>query len=135
MTCHYSTYTSFVINWIHFLAPDKRQNQLPSEIPPNIPKRCQKKSQASSIFSIDSIVDISLDDSGEMQGPSQTDPYEHHDLRDSGISITDQNLNNFNNSSYEEYELRPHLEFNINMNQNDLRPQVIIAKSMRLHIL
>lgn len=95
-------------------------------MPPNIPKRCSKKNQASSIFSIDSIVDISFDETSTIDGHvtnnlsvHHTDVHNngHHDLRDSGISITENsNLNNFNNICYEEYDLRPHamLEMNIN---------------------
>lgn len=79
--------------------------------PPNIPKRGQKKSPVSSgVFNIESIVDISL---GEGAVPSQDSfigPMEEsYDLRDSGISVEDNlHLNNFNNTCYEDFDLRLH---------------------------
>lgn len=105
-----------------------------NEPPPNIPKRGQKKQLSStSIFSIDSIVDISLEDSNHdsQLGSSsyslttQTES-ENHDLRDSGISITDNShLNNFNNTCYEDYDLRAHQqEMNINVGSQECSPKI-----------
>lgn len=47
---------------------------------------------------------------------SSTQVDENHDLRDSGISMTENtNLNNFNHSNYEDFELRVHQQdMNIN---------------------
>lgn len=109
-----------------FTAPDKRASQFSGDQPPNIPKRCQKKAHAASIFSIDSIVDISLDDNIPESASNHGEVHytDHHDLRDSGISITENsNLNNFNNISYEDYELRPQLEMNINSSPPVSSPQ------------
>lgn len=106
---------------------------LPNEPPPNIPKRGQKKqSSSSSIFSIDSIVDIALEDQDNVITTSmntfsltvQSD-VEEHDLRDSGISMTDHtNLNNFNNTCYEDFDLRAHQqEMNINVSPQESSPK------------
>ncbi|XP_018335626.1 dedicator of cytokinesis protein 3 [Agrilus planipennis] len=104
--------------------PDKR----PDIPPPNVPKRGQKKQSPSSIFSIDSIVDISLDDpshdnNGVVRISTSTvieSTETNHELRDSGISISDgpsNHLNNFNSSCYEYFDLRvrqQQQELNIN---------------------
>lgn len=95
-----------------FLAPDKRTvPALFNDPPPNIPKRGQKKSPASSgVFNIESIVDISLEEgSAPSQDSSDGLIEENYDLRDSGISVEDNShLNNFNNTCYEDFDLRLH---------------------------
>lgn len=117
-------------------APDKRPGSTNNEPPPNIPKRGQKKLSATSIFSIESIVDISLEDSNHDShlGSSSNsltlstmhaDP-DNHDLRDSGISITDNShLNNFNHTCYDEFDLRTHQqEMNINASPQEFSPKI-----------
>lgn len=49
-----------------------------------------------------------------------------HDLRDSGISITDSShLNNFNHTCYEDFELRTHQqEMNINSSPKESSPKL-----------
>lgn len=80
--------------------------------PPNIPKRGQKKSPVSSgVFNIESIVDISLEEGSSPSQDSCNGPMEeNYDLRDSGISVEENNshLNNFNNTCYEDFDLRLH---------------------------
>ncbi|XP_017786650.1 PREDICTED: dedicator of cytokinesis protein 3 isoform X2 [Nicrophorus vespilloides] len=106
--------------------PDKRAPSL-SEQPPNIPKRGHKKSTPS-VFSIDSVVDIALEDTqlnSSTNSLTHTEPSEH-DLRDSGISMTDHSnhLNNFNNTCYEEFDVRLHQQdMNINASPNDRSPK------------
>lgn len=100
-----------------YLAPDKRQS---SEQIPTVPKRTQKKSTPSSC----SIEYVALDQDGDSISNHTED---NHELRDSGISITDAaNLNNFNNSNYEEFDLRAHQqEMNINASpQNGGSPKI-----------
>ncbi|XP_031345086.1 dedicator of cytokinesis protein 3 isoform X3 [Photinus pyralis] len=109
--------------------PDKRPGSITlSEPPPNIPKRGQKKLSTTSIFSIDSIVDISLEDlNPDITAAITTQPEpDGHDLRDSGISITDNShLNNFNNTCYEEFDLRTHQqEMNINSSPQEFSPKM-----------
>lgn len=92
-----------------FTAPDKRQG---SEQIPTVPKRTQKKSTPSSSCSIEY---VALEQDGDSLNNHIDD---NHELRDSGISITDAtNLNNFNNhSNYEEFDLKAHQqEMNINV--------------------
>ena len=96
---------------------------LSNETPPCIPKRGQKKA---SVFSIEavSILDVNLDNlSPAMTCNLTTGEKENHDLRDSGISITDHtNVNNFN-ICYEEFELRQHQqEMNISLSPSDVSP-------------
>ncbi|XP_065173337.1 dedicator of cytokinesis protein 3 isoform X2 [Atheta coriaria] len=108
--------------------PDKRPPALPTDPPPNIPKRGHKKSTPS-VFSIESIVDIALEESSEMSNSTnclnQLEA-EDHDLRDSGISVTDHaNLNNFNNTCYEDFDLRTHQqELNITPSGGDKSPKM-----------
>ncbi|KAK9889845.1 hypothetical protein WA026_007208 [Henosepilachna vigintioctopunctata] len=92
--------------------PDKRVNSFSSDTPPNVPKRAQKKSTPS----LTSVECIALDEISQESAsisssnalmPCQTD--DPHDLRDSGISMSEHTpLNNFNNISYEEFDLRAH---------------------------
>lgn len=81
------------------------------------------------------MVDISVDDQLTENGLSaattssslniQCEP-DAHDLRDSGISMTDHsNLNNFNNTCYEDFDLRMHQqEMNINSSPNEGSPKI-----------
>lgn len=91
---------------MHFSAPDKRVQSLPNEIPPHIPKRGQKKS-----ISLSNNDYLPLDGSpsdGSLSLSSSNGlitQIENHDLRDSGISMTEPQLNNFN-ACYEDFELR-----------------------------
>lgn len=97
----------FVIFDHSFLAPDKRVQSLPNEIPPNIPKRSQKKS-ASSLGHIDYLPLEGTPSDGNVSLSSTnglTTQIGNHDLRDSGISMTEPQLNNFN-VCYEDFELR-----------------------------
>ncbi|KAF2896229.1 hypothetical protein ILUMI_09945 [Ignelater luminosus] len=116
--------------------PDKRPGSTNNEPPPNIPKRGQKKLSATSIFSIESIVDISLEDSNHDShlgsssnsltlSTTHAEP-DNHDLRDSGISITDNShLNNFNHTCYDEFDLRTHQqEMNINASPQEFSPKI-----------
>ncbi|KAJ8981636.1 hypothetical protein NQ317_000864 [Molorchus minor] len=49
-----------------------------------------------------------------------TTQVDSHDLRDSGISMTETHLNNFNNTCYEEFEIRCHqTEMNINTSPHE----------------
>ncbi|KRT79531.1 hypothetical protein AMK59_7369 [Oryctes borbonicus] len=105
--------------------PDKRINSFPTDTPPNIPKRGQKKS-TSSAFSIESMVDITLESVVVATNSLTVTEADHHDLRDSGISITDHsNLNNFNNTCYEDFDLRAHQqEMNISSSPSDISPKL-----------
>lgn len=67
---------------------------------------------------------MALDQDGDSISNHTED---NHELRDSGISITDAaNLNNFNHSNYEEFDLRAHQqEMNINASpQNGGSPKI-----------
>ncbi|KAJ8941123.1 hypothetical protein NQ318_007705 [Aromia moschata] len=105
--------------------PDKRVQSLPNETPPNIPKRNQKKSTPS----ICSMEYLTLDDSTQETNlvtstNNLTTQVDSHDLRDSGISMTENHLNNFNNTCYEEFELRSHqTEMNINTSPHEDSPK------------
>nr|XP_022902417.1 dedicator of cytokinesis protein 3 isoform X2 [Onthophagus taurus] len=109
--------------------PDKRVNSFPNDVPPNIPKRGQKKS-TSSVFSIESMVDITLDNTSlsVLTNNLAVTEGEQHDLRDSGISMSmsDQaSLNNFNNTCYEEFDLRAHQqEMNISTSPGNVSPKL-----------
>nr|CAD7460974.1 unnamed protein product [Timema tahoe] len=84
--------------------PDKRNTTHFVETPPPPPKRLVKKSSASSVFYMDSSLDASLD-SEQLNMDSE------HDLRDSGYSEFPTSgsqttpSNNFNNLSYEDFDL------------------------------
>nr|CAD7432042.1 unnamed protein product [Timema monikensis] len=84
--------------------PDKRNTTYFVETPPPPPKRLVKKSSASSIFYMDSSLDASLD-SEQLNMDSE------HDLRDSGYAEFPTSgsqttpSNNFNNLSYEDFDL------------------------------
>uniref|UniRef100_A0A6P7GBE9 Dedicator of cytokinesis protein 3 n=1 Tax=Diabrotica virgifera virgifera TaxID=50390 RepID=A0A6P7GBE9_DIAVI len=96
--------------------PDKRVQSLPNENPPNIPKRSQKKSTQSMC----SVEYFPLEDSTQETNlvtstNSLSTHVDSHDLRDSGISMTEPQMNNFNNASYEDYDFRTNQsEMNIN---------------------
>ncbi|PSN57625.1 hypothetical protein C0J52_00521 [Blattella germanica] len=92
--------------------PDKRYTSLfidTSQTPPAPPKRLVKKG-SSGVFNIDSVVDINT----EVATPELTEQNsDGHDLRDSGYSEFSQTpsssiSNNFNNLSYEDFELPTH---------------------------
>nr|CAD7417416.1 unnamed protein product [Timema poppensis] len=84
--------------------PDKRNTTHFVETPPPPPKRLVKKSSASSVFYMDSSLDASLD-SEQLNMDSE------HDLRDSGYAEFPTSgsqttpSNNFNNLSYEDFDL------------------------------
>nr|CAD7403082.1 unnamed protein product [Timema cristinae] len=84
--------------------PDKRNTTYFVETPPPPPKRLVKKSSASSVFYMDSSLDASLD-SEQLNMDSE------HDLRDSGYAEFPTSgsqttpSNNFNNLSYEDFDL------------------------------
>lgn len=82
-------------------------NSFSNEPPPNIPKRGQKKSTPS-ICSIDYTDEQTASFEGHLAASTNSLTIEDvNDLRDSGISMSDNaNINNFNNSAYEEYDLR-----------------------------
>ncbi|CAH1968130.1 unnamed protein product [Acanthoscelides obtectus] len=89
--------------------PDKRVQSLHNEAPPNIPKRGQKKSTPSMC----SFEYLTLDDSTSTSevnltacSGSLTTQVDGHDLRDSGISMTEPQSTSFNTTCYEDFELR-----------------------------
>ncbi|XP_021925130.1 dedicator of cytokinesis protein 3 isoform X3 [Zootermopsis nevadensis] len=102
--------------------PDKRNTGLfidTSQTPPAPPKRLVKKG-SSGVFSIDSVVDISLESSTSEFPESNSDG---HDLRDSGYSEFSQTpsssiSNNFNNLSYEDFDLPTHRRMGSGDNTN-----------------
>ncbi|XP_049823045.1 dedicator of cytokinesis protein 3 isoform X2 [Aethina tumida] len=96
--------------------PDKRLSN--SEAPPCVPKRTQKKSTPS-MCSMD-FTPEDMQENAFVQAAATTTE-DNSDLRDSGISMTEvnTNLNNFNNSCYEEFELRGHQEMNINSSPSE----------------
>lgn len=117
----------------YLLAPDKRLSN--SEVPPCVPKRTQKKSTPS-MCSMD-FTPEDMQENAFVQAAATTTE-DNSDLRDSGtlqfrqspltltnyklgISMTEvnTNLNNFNNSCYEEFELRGHQEMNINSSPSE----------------
>lgn len=108
-----------------FKAPDKRVAPLLTELqPPNIPKRGQKKSLGNITVENSLILQNFKENSKSnsiTNSHSDSIVVDDHDLRDSGISMTDQsNLNNFNNTCYEDYELNSHQqEMNINSSPNE----------------
>lgn len=54
-----------------------------------------------------------------------TTQVDSHDLRDSGISMTENHLNNFNNTCYEEFDIRTHqTEMNINNSPHEDSPKI-----------
>ncbi|XP_033610429.1 dedicator of cytokinesis protein 3 isoform X2 [Cryptotermes secundus] len=92
--------------------PDKRNTSLfidTGQTPPAPPKRLVKKG-SSGVLNIDSVIDISLESSTSEVPESNSDG---HDLRDSGYSEFSQTpsssiSNNFNNLSYEDFDLPTH---------------------------
>ncbi|XP_074036384.1 dedicator of cytokinesis spg isoform X2 [Leptinotarsa decemlineata] len=101
--------------------PDKRLQNVPTDTPPNIPKRGQKKSTPS----ICSMEYIGLEDSASQDTSNLTTRIDNHDLRDSGISMTETQLNNFNNTCYEDFDLRSHqTEMNINASPPEESPKI-----------
>lgn len=88
-----------------FLAPDKRL----VDVPPNIPKRGQKKS----FVGAEGLVPVDC----ELTPDS---------LRDSGISMSENtNLNNLNNTCYEDFDLKGHQqEMNISNSPFEESPKL-----------
>lgn len=74
------------------------------------------------------MVDIALENANLVASTNSLSvtETEHHDLRDSGISMTDHsNLNNFNNTCYEDFDLRAHQqEMNISSSPSDVSPKI-----------
>ncbi|KAJ8929041.1 hypothetical protein NQ314_018310 [Rhamnusium bicolor] len=73
---------------------------------------------------------LALDDSAQetnlVTSPNNlTMQVDSHDLRDSGISMTENHLNNFNNTCYEDFDLRSHqTEMNINNSPHEDSPKI-----------
>lgn len=106
--------------------PDKRIQGITSEIPPNIPKRGQKKSTPS-ICSVDYLpLDEAQQESSLATSTNSLSTHvDSHDLRDSGISMTEPPLNNFNTASYEDYDFRTNQsEMNINSSSSSTSPKI-----------
>lgn len=89
--------------------------------PPNIPKRGQKKNN---ILNNDTTTHVNMKSNNSLCANTQIES-DNHDLRDSGISMSDQsNLNNFNNTCYEDFDLHLHQqEMNINSSPNAESPK------------
>lgn len=109
-------------------APDKRQSSfsLDQQQAPDVPKRTQKKSTPSSVCSIEYVALEQTDTPETTTSNLVTPADENHDLRDSGISMTENaNLNNFNHTNYEDFDLRAHQqEMNINVSPQGESPKI-----------
>ncbi|KAK7862569.1 hypothetical protein R5R35_004185 [Gryllus longicercus] len=118
--------------------PDKRNTSLhldTSQTPPAPPKRLMKKGSSPAILNMDAIVDVNLEssdlDGSGGSGDGVTGGGSGYDLRDSGyaefpVSHGLTPTNNFNNLSYEDFELpQSHRCSELNISPPTLSPRAL----------